>query len=392
VNTNATPHSEYQQRIERLRGRLKAQALDGALFVWPIDIYYFSGTRQNAALWVPTEGVPLLLVRKSYIRAKTESHIADTRPFPSSKEFPALFDNSVKRIGLTLDVMPVQYYKYYSELLSEREFVDISALNRELRSVKSQWEVVRMRESGQRLAGIFSQIPSFLRRGMREIDLAAEMEYHLRKSGSEGAIRMRSFGQEIIGLAAAGESAAYPGGFDGPVTARGISSGTPFGPSAVVIEENTPIIVDYSGTFGNYMMDMTRTFVFGALDQQLRTAFDTAVGIQARVVQDLRPGIVCEDLYLSAVAMAEESGFGANFMGNTGEQAKFVGHGVGLELDELPILAKGFKAPLQEGQTVAIEPKFIFSGVGVVGIENTWLVTATGAEKLTCLADDLVVL
>jgi Xaa-Pro aminopeptidase len=90
--------------------------------------------------------------------------------------------------------------------------------------------------------------------------------------------------------------------------------------------------------------------------------------------------------------MAEESGFGANFMGNTGEQAKFVGHGVGLELDEFPILAKGFKAPLQEGQAVAIEPKFIFSGVGVVGIENTWLVTATGAEKLTCLADDLVVL
>jgi len=227
---------------------------------------------------------------------------------------------------------------------------------------------------------------------MREIDLAAEMEYHLRKSGSEGAIRMRSFGQEIIGLAASGERAANPGGFDGPVTGRGICSGTPFGPSDIVIEEDTAIIVDYSGTFGNYMMDMTRIFIFGVLDQQLRKAFDTAIRIQARLVQDLRPGTVCEDLYLSAVAIAEESGFGANFMGNEGEQAKFVGHGVGLELDELPILAKGFKAALQEGQAVAIEPKFIFPGVGVVGIENTWLVTATGAEKLTCLADDIVFL
>ncbi len=392
MNANATPDSEYQQRIAQLRGRLKEQALDGALFVWPIDIYYFSGTRQNATLWVPAEGEPLLLVRKSYLRGKAESRIADTRPFPSSKEFPALFDGRIKRIGLTFDVMPVQYYKYYSDLLSGREFVDISSLNRELRSVKSQWEVVRMRESGQRLAGIFSQIPSFLRRGMREIDLAAEMEYHLRRNGSEGAIRMRSFGQEIIGLAAAGERAAYPGGFDGPVTARGISNGTPFGPSDVVIEENVPIIVDYSGTFGSYMMDMTRIFVFGELDQKLRKAFAVAIGIQTQIVQGLRPGTVCEDLYLSALATAEEFGFGANFMGNTGEQAKFVGHGVGLELDELPILAKGFKAPLQEGQAVAIEPKFIFSGVGVVGIENTWLVTATGAEKLTCMADDVVVL
>ncbi|MGO9953524.1 MAG: M24 family metallopeptidase [Dissulfurispiraceae bacterium] len=392
MNVKVPPRSEYEQRIERLRRRLREQDLDGALFVWPIDIYYFSATRQNAALWIPTEGDPLLLVRKSYTRAKTESYIADTRPFPASKDFPALFSSRIKRIGLTFDVMPVQYYQYYSELLTGREFADISALNRELRSVKSPWEVARMRESGQRLAGVFSQIPSFLRRGMLEIDLAAEMERQLRKSGSEGAIRMRSFGQEIIGLAVAGKRAAFPGAFDGPVTGQGICSGTPFGPSYAVIEENVPIIVDYSGTYGNYMMDMTRIFVFGELDKQLRKAFDAAIEIQARVTQDLRPGMICEDLYLSALAMAEEAGFGGNFMGNPGEQAKFVGHGVGLELDELPILAKGFRTRLQERQTVAIEPKFIFPGLGVVGIENTWLVSAIGAEKLTCLADDIVFL
>src|SRR5512135_2255388 len=105
MNTNSTPKAEYDQRLERLRRRLKEQALDGALFVWPIDIYYFSGTRQNGALWIPVEGESLLLVRKSYIRAKTESRIADTRSFPSSKDFPALFDGSIRRIGLTFDVM-----------------------------------------------------------------------------------------------------------------------------------------------------------------------------------------------------------------------------------------------------------------------------------------------
>ncbi|HMK56176.1 MAG TPA: Xaa-Pro peptidase family protein [Dissulfurispiraceae bacterium] len=388
----SAPQSEYDRRIKRLQARLCEQSLDGAIFVWPIDIFYFSGTRQNGALWVPADGRPILMVRKSYLRAKAESRICDTRPFPPGKELPDVLGGSAKTIGMTYDVMPVQYYQYYSELLTRRELVDISILNKELRSVKSPWEVARMRESGKRLSEVFSLVPSFLKRGMRELDLAAEMELHLRKSGSEGTIRMRSFGQEIIGLSAAGARAAHPGGFDGPVTAKGTSGGTPFGPSKSVIEENVPIIVDYSGTYGDYVMDMTRIFVFGEIDLQLRKAFDAAVGIQAQIVQGLRPGTVCEDLYLSALVTAEEAGFGDQFMGNAGEQAKFVGHGVGLELNELPVLAKGFKATLEEGQAVAIEPKFIFPDMGVVGIENTWLVTDSVAEKLTGLADDIVYL
>ncbi len=386
------PEFESEHRIARLQALLTEQALDGALFVSPVDIYYFAGTRQNGVLWIPAEGAPMLLVRKSLIRALTESLVSDTRPFPPSKEFPALFNSDIRKIGLTFDVMPVQYYQYYAGLLPGRAFVDISFLNRVLRSVKSPWEQEHMRESGRRLAEIFSQIPAFLKRGIREIDLAAEMEYHLRKGCSEGALRLRSFGQEIIGLSSSGARAAYPGGFDGPVTGQGISSSAPYGPSTCVIEENVPVIVDYSGTFNGYMMDMTRIFVFGDLDQTMKKAFAIALEIQTWVVQNLRAEMICEELYLGSLRMAEESGFGMQFMGNPGEQAKFVGHGVGLELDELPVLAKGFTGKLVEGQVVAIEPKFIFPGRGVVGIENTWLVTASDSEKLTVLADDVVYL
>ena len=389
---HAIPESEIEMRTARLRERLREQSLDGALFVSPVDMYYYAGTRQNGLLWIPTKGTPLLLVRKSFTRALTESLVADTKPFPSSKEFPALFDSSISTIGLTFDVIPVQYYQYYAGLLPGREFLDISAMNREIRSVKSPWEQVRMRESGRRLAEIFSKIPSFLKRGMRELDLAAEMEYHLRKSGSEGAIRLRSFGQEIIGLASSGARAAHPGGFDGPVTGMGISASAPYGPSACVIEENVPIIVDYSCTFNGYMMDMTRIFVFGELDAAMKKAFETSQKIQSWVAENLRPGAICEDLYAGSLRMAEESGLAVRFMGNPGEQAKFVGHGVGLELDELPVLAKGFNALLTAGQAVAVEPKFVFPGQGVVGIENTWLVTDTGGEKLTVLSDDVVCL
>ncbi len=384
------PESECKRRVGLLQARLSGQNLDGALFISPMDIYYFAGTRQNGLLWIPAGGSSMLLVRKSFLRAQAESMIADTRPFPSSKDFPALFSNGIKTIGTTFDVMPVQYYQYYSGLLPDCEFRDISSINRELRSVKSSWEQERLRESGRKLAEIFSQIPVFLKRGMRELDLAAEMEYHLRKAGSEGAIRLRSFGQEIIGLSSSGVRAAYPGGFDGPVTGLGISSSAPFGPSPSIIEENVPIIIDYSGTFNGYMMDMTRIFVFGQLDAVLKKAFDAAIEIQSWLTDNLKPGVVCEDLYAGSLKMAGDKGFAAQFMGNPGEQAKFVGHGVGLELDELPVLAKGFKTALQEGQAVAIEPKFIFPGLGVVGIENTWLVTSSGGEKLTVLDDRVV--
>ena len=139
--------AESVGRIARLQGELREKGIDAALVIYPIDIYYFAGTRQNSLLYVPAAGEPMLLVRKSLARARLEAVIADIRPFPSSKEFPALFDEGVNRIGFTFDVAPVQQYNYYAKLLPGREFVDISGMNREVRSVKSAWELERMRES-----------------------------------------------------------------------------------------------------------------------------------------------------------------------------------------------------------------------------------------------------
>ncbi len=383
------PLSEIEQRKILLQKRLSEQRLDGALFVSPVDIHYFTGTRQNGALWFPVSGEPMLLVRKSFSRARTESLVADTRPFPSSRELPALFNADIKRIGFTFDVMPAQYYHYYAGLLPGREFADISRLNREIRSVKSPWEQERVRVSGRRLAGVFAQIPQLLASGMREIDLAAEVELCLKKAGSEGNVRARAFGQEMIGLTTSGYRAAMPGGFDGPVTGKGISSSAPYGPSCEIIQEGEPAMIDYAGIWDGYLSDMSRIFVIGDLKPELKKAFSVACEIQNRLADNFRPGAICEDLYLAAVGMAEKAGLGHFFMGCDGEQVRFVGHGLGLELDELPVIAKGFREPLRKGQVIALEPKFMFPGQGVVGIENTWLVTAEGGEKLTALADDI---
>ncbi len=386
---NAT---DSKQRIARLQERLREQAVDGAIFVYPTDVFYFSGTRQNATLWIPADGASILFVRKSLERAREESLIPDTRPFPGSREFPALFDKNIRRIGLTFDVLPVQYYQYYAGLLQGLDFIDISQINRELRSIKSPVEQEQLRQSGRIFSEIFSQVPAIFKPGMREVDLAAEFEYLLRKAGNASTVRMRAFGQDIIGLAVAGVSAGVPGCFDGPVVGKGILKNMPFGSSTELIRSGTPILIDYPGIFSGYIVDMTRMFVYGTLDPMFKEAFDAALRIQDWVTANLLPGIISEELHLGALRIAEESGFGANFMGVPGEQAKFIGHGVGLELDELPVLARGFKYPLQEGHVIAIEPKFVFPDKGSVGIENTWLVTSGQCEKLTDLSDEIVYL
>ena len=385
--TTAIPKEEIVRRIEKLRSCLVAEGLDGALFHYAVDIYYFTGTRQNSVLWLPAEGKPVLLAKKSFIRAQQESLIDDVRPFPASRELPQIFGEKGGKIGLTFDILPVQHFDFYRNILRHRELIDISSINRDLRSVKSPWELEQMRMSGKLLADAFSHIPGLLRPGMRELDLAAAFEHLLRRMGIGGYLRIRGFNQELTGIVAAGRNAALAGCFDGPVTGRGHWIAAPYGPSTDMIIEGQPIMVDYGGFYNGYIVDMSRVFCFGRLDPELEHALRTSLAIQEWIRENLVPGKICGELFSGAAMMAVDAGLGDNFMGHPGETAKFVGHGVGLELDELPVLAPGFKAPLQAGQVVAVEPKFLFPDKGAVGIENTFAVTETGGEQLTTLPD-----
>lgn len=387
-----TPEYEINQRLKNLQEKLAAAGLDGALFNYGVDVFYFSGTRQNSVLWIPVVGAPVLLVRKSFNRAVQESLVRDVRPFPSSRELPEIVGRGVKTIGLTFDVLPVQHFNFYQGLFGSCEFRDISAINRELRSVKSAWELEQMRTSGKMLAEAFSEIPAYLRPGMREIDLAAEFEYRLRKFGIGGYLRIRGFNQEITGIAVSGANAAASGCFDGPVTGSGHWSAAPYGPSTDIIKSDVPIVVDYGGFYNGYIVDMTRIFCIGKIDSSLEKAFSVSREIQSRVTEYLKPGAICEDIFFAAAKMAADAGLAEHFMGHPGELAKFIGHGVGLELDELPVLAPKFKAPLLAGQTIAVEPKFLFPDRGAVGIENTFAVGENGCENLTSLSDEIVYL
>jgi Xaa-Pro dipeptidase len=382
---------EQTARLARFQETLRSRGLDGAVLVQATDVFYFSGTRQNAALWVPAGAAPVLLVRKSHQRAREESPLADVRPFPPSRELPAVVAPA-RRVGFTFDVVPVAVQQLYARALPGIEMVDVSAAIREQRSVKSPAEVEQIRETAALMCGAFREIPTFLRAGTSEISLAAELEYRMRKAGNEGAPRLRGFNQELCsGLAVAGATAASPGCFDGPVTGRGLSAAAPVGASHAVVERDAAVLFDYTAMKAGYIADMTRVAVCGRLDRALERAFAVALTIQEEVAGALRPGGIPSAIWTRARAIAADAGLGEQFMGPPGAQARFVGHGVGLELDELPVLAPGFDAPLVSGQTIAVEPKFVLPGLGAVGIENTWAVSEGGGVRLTELDDAVIV-
>jgi Xaa-Pro dipeptidase len=381
---------EYASRNTRFQDRLRAMGLDGALLVQATDVFYFSGTRQNAALWIPAGADPVLIVRKSVARAREESAVADVRPFPRGKDLAALFAGA-RRVGVTLDVIPVNLHAFYVRALGGAEFIDVGRAVREQRSVKSPAELALMRQTATIMTGALADLPSYLRAGMTELELTAEVEYRLRRGGNEGSPRLRGFNQELfVGLAVAGVSGAAAGFFDGPVTGRGLSAAAPLGASRGLVPRDAPILLDYTAVKNGYVVDMTRMAVVGRLEPELERAFQVALSIQAEVAERLRPGEIPSAIWDRARAIAEEAGLGGSFMGPPGDQARFVGHGVGLELDELPVLAPGFDEPLVAGQTVAVEPKFVLPGLGAIGIENTWAVGGRGGEKITDLTDDLV--
>jgi len=271
------------------------------------------------------------------------------------------------------------------------ELVDVSSPLRAQRSVKSPWELGRMRETAALLAGVYRELPSFLRPGMREVDLSAEIEYRMRKAGNEGSPRLRGFNQEFfMGLALAAGSSTAPSYFDGPVTGRGLSASSPLGASLAPITRDEPILLDYTAIKDGYITDLTRVAVCGRLAPELVRAFQVALEIQEEVARRLRPGEIPSAIWARARELAEASGLGDRFMGPPGAQARFVGHGVGMELDELPVLAPGFDAPLVSGHVLAVEPKFVLPGLGAIGIENTFAVTDAGGVRMTDLPDEVI--
>lgn len=351
--------------------------MDGAVISQNADLFYFSGTAQDAYLLVPSKGQANLFVKKSFERAKEESNLQKIMQIKSLKELSkSLIDRGIGTLGLELDVLPAKSYLYWRKLMEGVELVDVSTEILLQRMVKSDYEVEMVRDAAQLMDEVHQKIPEILTPGMTEIDFASQVEALARKRGHEGFTRFRGFNQELyFGHILSGESGGVPTYLDSPTGGSGLSPAFPQNAGRKEIEPHNPISVDYVGVVGGYISDQTRMYSIGELkDGELLEAFELALDIQEKLMKRAKPGRVAGEIFEIALRMADEAGYTDNFMGHGETRSQFVGHGVGLEVNELPIMGKGSGTTLEEGMIISFEPKFVFPDRGVVGIENTFMV------------------
>ncbi|MBN1322799.1 MAG: aminopeptidase P family protein [Methanotrichaceae archaeon] len=381
------PKSEVEARIERLQSRMGAIA--GVILFGSVNVCYFSGTAQEGLVYVPRDSEPVVMMRKSLERAREESPL-DVLPLKSTRTLKEdLGISKGSTIGLELDILPYNNYSRVAKALGDVEIVDISEMIRHIRSVKSDFEIDLLREAAGIVDAGIASVADHLSPGMREIELAARVESVMRNMGHQGIIRFRRFNHEVpLGHLMAGGNAAIPSFVASPTGGQGLSLLNPQGPGKRRIRRGEPVLVDFGGVYNGYTADETRIFSIGALPQMLEDAHLAAVQVEEAVLKALRPGRTGREIFEISEEMGEFLGYAEWLGGPTGAKCGFVGHGVGLELDEYPVIGP-LDHRIEPGMTVAVEPKMIYPGLGVVGVEDTVLTTANACERLTRLPREI---
>jgi Xaa-Pro aminopeptidase len=391
----ATPFDEIRRRIQALQSAMGEHGFSASLIVQRADLFYFSGTGQKAHLLIPAAGEPRLLVQKSFERAVADSPIESIFRVKSLSELKAAvlstLSGAPECLGMELDVLPVNNYRLYEEMFPGSAIRDVSPLVREIRMVKSPYELEIIRRAAALNDSMFAKVPDFLREGMREVELAGLIEAYYRKHGHQGYVRVRSFNQDVFyGHIMSGANLAVPSSSVGPTGGPGTNASMPQGCGLKAIARHEPVQVDYVAIVDGYMVDQARTFYMGEPPEKFRKIHQIAVAIQNALAGQGTAGTRAEDLYNTAIRMAEEAGLSDGFLGWP-QPVPFVGHGVGLELDEYPLVGRNSPHVLQAGMVVALEPKFILPEEGLAGIENSFVVTESGLNKLTLFDDSLQV-
>ncbi len=389
----STPLQEIKERIRKLQEAMINSEIDAALIVQRVDLFYFSGTGQDGHLFIPAPGEPQLLIRKSYERAVDDSPLKEVLPVKSFSNLKnhVLHSSSrkIKKIGMELDLLPVNNYRAYQSLFQETEIVDISPLVREIRMIKSPYELEFMLQAARLNDQMFAGVSQYLEEGITEVELAGRIESFYRKHGHQGIVRVRSFNSEVFyGHVMSGANLAVPSCSVGPTGGMGINASMPQGAGLRTIGRNEPVQIDYVAVVNGYIIDQARTFYLGDPAPEFLKIHQCALKVQDSLAQMGGPGVECESMYDAALEVVAEAGLSDGFMGHP-QPVPFVGHGIGLELDELPVIGRKSPHILQTGMVIALEPKFIVPGKGLAGIENSFLVTETGLKKLTLFDDEI---
>lgn len=381
--------NELELKWRRIQQAMRQEEADGCLLTMNMNLYYVSGQVFNGYFYLPAEGRPYWFVKRLTVPETNQVHV-----IRKPEQMPELFRDlnlaMPRKLLLEADELSYNEYIRLQHVFRAEATGNASALIRHIRMIKTPWEIEQMRVSARRHEAVYREIPACYRPGMRDVELQIEIEKRMRMHGSLGYFRAFGSNMDIfMGSLLAGENAGEPSPFDFALGGKGIHASGPLGANGTLLREGTTVMADMSGNYTAYQTDMTRVFSIGKLPDRAYRVHRVALEIQARMERTAKPGVSCAELYRDALAMAGQEGLKDCFMG-THLQAKFVGHGVGLEINELPVLTTRSKDILQPGMTFAFEPKFVLAGIGAVGIENTFLVTDSGVEKMTLLDENII--
>lgn len=382
------PLTELDGRLKRFRAEMDTRCPDWeiAAILGRINLFYFTGTMQEGLLLIPRNGEAVFWVRRSYERALEESAFPQIRPMEGFRDAAGSIHPLPKTVYLETELVPLALYQRFRKHFP---FVEVRAADVALgavRSVKSPYELALLEEVGAHHRHVLEErVPEILVEGMSEVDLGVELYSIMMEEGHHGLLRFGMFGTEgLIGQLGFGENSLCPTCFDGPGGNRGISPAVPLlGDRTRKLRKGDLVFVDTGFGIDGYHTDKTMTYMFGcALPAKVVTIHEECVEIQDRVASMLKPGAIPSEIYRSVIKDLSAD-FLRNFMGFGKRRVKFIGHGVGLLIDEPPVIAEGFDEPLREGMVLALEPKHGIEGVGMVGTENTFVVTPKGGRSIT---------
>lgn len=368
-------------RCEKIQSALRTSHADAILLNTNANLYYASGRVFSGYVYVPAEGEPHYFVRRPVgLKGDTVHYIH------KPEQIPALLAEAglpiPRCVALEWDASHGDFTRL-AAVFPDVEVVNGSAVMRAVRSVKTNYELALLQESAVKHAEVYRRIESVFREGMTDIELQIEIERLLRLHGNLGLFRINGQSMEIfMGNVICGDNADSPTPYDFAMGGAGLSCSIPIGANGSLIRPGMTVMVDMCGNFTGYMTDMTRVYSVGELSAEAARAHACSIEIHRAVARMGRPGVAAADLYRLAVQIAQDAGLDDYFMGHT-QKAGFVGHGVGIEVNEAPVLAPRSKDLLVENQVIALEPKFVIPHVGAVGIEDTYVVTPEGMKAIT---------
>jgi Xaa-Pro aminopeptidase len=334
------------------------------------------------------------MIKRELERAKMESPLENAVTIQAARDLPSLISTHWGRLpetlGLEMDVLPVKDYFRYQDLFPGARLMDGSPILRNVRKIKSPFEIGLMKVAGEIGRKVFREGRTILREGMTEIEFGGLLEATGKRYGHEGLLRVRSLNYEAYTWhILSGPIGSIVSQSDSPMGGLGLSPAFPVGASFKAMRAHEPILVDFGTCYHGYQVDQTRMFSLGKPEQKFIDAYQACREIHDSVLEDVKPGADCEALFFKTLRLAEKLGYRDSYLGPPGLQTRFVAHGIGLELNEFPFLAKGQSYPLEKGMTFAVEPKIVFPGEGSVGIENTAVVTQNGYAILTPLEEEI---